>query len=124
MNIGNTPLPAELDDELLMIESDKGTNLEAEIIKDNKPTEKPILEPKSKLNTPTSISQQYTEKPNSDNQKTGAIYDTSSYHKVITRQPNKKSGWMWVLWIFLLLLAGAGAGVAFYFFVMPNLPKF
>lgn len=79
------------------------------------PTVKPIVD------SPTSISQQYQEKPNTGDQHSGAIYDTDSYHKAVVQPAKKGSGWLWVLWVVLLLAIGAGVGAAIYFFVLPIL---
>ncbi|HMI09205.1 MAG TPA: hypothetical protein VK497_02295 [Candidatus Saccharimonadales bacterium] len=64
---------------------------------------------------PTSIAQQYKEEPNTGDPKNGAIYDTDTYHKPLAHPAQKKSGWLWVIWIVLILLIGAGAGAALYF---------
>lgn len=64
---------------------------------------------------PTSIPQQYREEPNSGDQKSGAIYDTDTYHQPLAHPAKKKSGWMWVVWIVVILLVGAGGGAALYF---------
>jgi hypothetical protein len=64
---------------------------------------------------PTSISQQYKEEPSTSDPKNGAIYDTDTYHKPLAHPAEKKSGWLWVIWIVLILLVGAGAGAALYF---------
>lgn len=135
-----TPLPAELQNDLLSIESDSSTNpeavsdmpvVEAEIpaVVTTAPT--PVVVPATapvkapaadnQPSGPTSITQQYKEQPNSGDQKTGAIYDTDAYHKALLHPAKKKSGWMWVLWIVILLVVGAGAGYVVYSFVLPNL---
>jgi len=133
----NPLLPAELQDDLLLIESNSTAQ------PDDEPEEKPVIESlpetlavsavpvvtilpiapamiETKPVATTSITQQYIEQPNSGDQKTGAIYDTNSYHKALT-PTKKKSGWLWVLWIVLLLIIGAGSGAAVYFLVLPNL---
>jgi len=133
----NPLLPAELQDDLLLIESNSTAR------PDDVPDEKPVIESlpettavpavpvvpilsiapvtiETKPVATTSITQQYIEQPNSGDQKTGAIYDTNSYHKALT-PTKKKSGWLWVLWIILLLVIGAGSGAAVYFLVLPNL---
>ena len=107
----STPLPAELQNDVLKIEADSSTHPE----KDDSVIPSANTQPVA-----TSINQQYTEKPSTGDQSTGAIYDTSSYHKNIVRPTKKKSGWMWVLWIFVLLVVGTGAGVAVYFFVLAR----
>ena len=110
--IKDTQLPAELQNNILMIEADSSTHPEKNI---DSNTQSVNTRPEA-----TSINQQYTEKPSSSNQNTGAIYDTSSYHKNLVRPPKKKSGWMLVFWIFLLLIIGTGAGVAVYFLVLAR----
>ncbi len=121
----HTPLPAELQDDLLSVESDNTTQPEA-----LKPTSEPIVASQptavqataaTTLSANSSISPQYQEQPNSGDQNNGAIYDTKAYHKAIAHPSNKKSGWMWVLWIAILLIVGAGAGAAVYFLVIPRL---
>ena len=131
-----TPMPAELDKDLLSIESDSTTRP----IASSTPTESlPKLDATPAVSAvspatptpvapatdnqpvgPTSITQQYKEQPSSGDQTTGAIYDTNDYHKALLKSPKKKSGWMWVLWIAILLVVGAGAGAAVYFFVLPK----
>lgn len=69
---------------------------------------------------PTSISQQYQERPSTE-QVSGAIYDTESYHQPVVAAPKKRSGAWAILWIILLIILGAGAGVGFYMFVLPML---
>lgn len=69
---------------------------------------------------PTSITQQYEEKPR-EQQESGAIYDTESYHQPVAELPKKQGGAWTILWIILLVILGAGAGVAFYLFVLPML---
>lgn len=76
---------------------------------------------KPTVDSPTSISQQYQEKPSTGDQNSGAIYDTDSYHKAVVRPSKKGSGWLWVLWVALLLAIGAGVGAAIYFLVLPIL---
>lgn len=131
-------LPEELHSDLVAIESDTTEpelpTLETELTtseteteakdaaippKKEKPTqaksEKESAKPESPISGPTSIPQQYREEPASDDQKSGAIYDTSAYHQPLAHPAKQKSGWMWVVWIVLILLVGAGAGAALYF---------
>ncbi len=125
-------IPAELHPDLLSIESDSTTvpNVPSmEVVANNNVATEPIA-PVAVVNPvvavaeqpsgPASIIQQYTEKPSTGDQTTGAIYDTDSYHKAILTPTKKKSGWMIVLWITLLVVVGAGAGAAVYFFVLPR----
>lgn len=113
-----TPLPAELQDDLLQIEADTDTTDQPQ-----KEETTPVLPvAQSEVPTgPTSITQQYTEQPSTGDQPTGAIFDTEAYRKPLSHPAKKKSGWLYVLWIVLLLVVGAGAGAAVYFFVLPKL---
>lgn len=69
---------------------------------------------------PTSISQQYQERP-VEAKASGAIYDTENYHQPMAVAPKKHAGAWGILWIVLLVILGAGAGVAFYLFILPML---
>jgi len=113
----DTPLPAELHDDLLMIEADEDTTSQAK-----KDEFVPPAAPASETPIgPTSITQQYKEQPSTGDQPTGAIFDTEAYHAPLAHPKKKKSGWLMVLWIVLLLVLGAGVGAAVYFFVLPRL---
>lgn len=81
------------------------------------PTSAPVAPAKEAAVTtgPTSITQQYREEPSTGDQTNGAIYDTEAYHQPLAHPAQKKSGWMWVVWIVLILLVGAGGGAALYF---------
>lgn len=70
---------------------------------------------------PTSIAQQYQEKPNTGDQNSAAIYDTAAYHKAIVGKSNKKSHLFLIIWVLSLLAVGAGVGAGIYFFVLPLL---
>ena len=117
-----TPLPAELQNDLLLVESDSTTRPDGSNTTATKPTivtnNTPAIDDKPV--GPTSITQQYKEQPSSGDQNTGAIYDTKEYHKSLLYPAKKKSSWIWVLWIVILLVVGAGAGAAVYFFVLPK----
>lgn len=128
----DTPLPAELHDDILSIESDSSTtnpeiatdkhetklDVETEPVKPAAETAKPAAD--NQPTVPTSITQQYKEQPSTGDQKTGAIYDTDAYHKALLHPAKKKSGWVWVLWITILLIIGAGTGAAVYFFMLAK----
>lgn len=120
-------LPEELHGDVASIEADNSTTDPSDHIE---PSSEPVKHEVSKTEAkkpavtvteaiapagPTSIPQQYTEEPNSGDQKSGAIYDTDSYHQPLTHPAQKKHGWSWVLWILLILLVGAGGGAALYF---------
>lgn len=119
----STPLPEELQSDLLKIESGNSSETEftaAETVPEapleaEKPA--PALEPEP--TGPTSIVQQYKEQKPTTDEKPGAIYDTSVYHKAITADGKKKPSWLWIVWIVLLLVVGVGAGALAYFYVLP-----
>lgn len=106
----DTPLPAELQDNVLSIEADSTTPATLDT---STRDEEPV--------GPTSITQQYTATPSTNKEKPGEIYDTKAYHKALKTPPKKKSSWWLVVWIVLLLVVGAGAGAAIYYFVLPAL---
>jgi hypothetical protein len=109
----DTPLPAELQDNLLSIEANEDTASKKDATPDPIPT---IAFPTAATSIPT----QYAEQPSTGDQPTGAVFNTEAYKKPMAH-PKKKSGWLVVLWIFLLLIVGAGVGAAIYFFVLPKL---
>lgn len=129
----NIPLPAELQSDILSVESNEGllVSLHDNVSLDDK-DEKPevlnqniIVKPESVQPTtvpvvPTSIQQQYVEKPNTEEKVNVSIYDTNSYHKAMDGN-KKKSNLMFIVWLVLLIILSIGAGVAVYFFVLPNL---
>jgi hypothetical protein len=94
-------VPEEYKDELLAVEK-------------NVATEVPAANPNDFATA--SIPKQYQEKPSTGDDTSGAIFDTTSYHKPLSHPPEKKSGWLWVIVIVIILLLGAGAGAAAYFF--------
>lgn len=117
------PLPAELQNDLVAIESGDhmlaaGAETEpATVAPTPKPTpEKPASQPSVATPTgPTSIAQQYKEEPRTDEPESGAIYDTQTYHQPLAHPEQKKSGWMMIVWIVLVILVGVAAGAAVYF---------
>lgn len=122
-------LPQELHGDIVSIAADNSTTdpskhlasepteIEKPVKKDSEPAKKPEVTVTEAIapTGPTSIPQQYKEEPNSGDQKSGAIYDTDSYHQPLTHPAKKKSGWEWVLWILAILVVGAGGGAALYF---------
>lgn len=78
-----------------------------------------VVTPKS--DGPTSIAQQYQEKPSTGDQNSAAIYDTAAYHKAIVGKPSKKSNLFLIVWILSVLAIGGGIGAVIYFFVVPLL---
>jgi hypothetical protein len=110
----DTPLPAELQSDLLNIESNENAATsvpEAQFV--------PPVTPSTDVPTgPTSIVQQYKESPSTGDQPAAALFDTAAYKKPQVK-PKKKSSILVILWIFLLLVVGGGIGAAVYFFVLP-----
>lgn len=128
LNESNTSMPAELQSDLLALESDSTTTPEKTVPVTPLPTPttssamaQPAVSTSPAIPVSTSIPQQYKEQPNTGDQNNGAIYDTKAYHKPMVKPTKKKSGWMWVIWAIVLLIAGSGAGAAVYFFVLPRL---
>ena len=124
-----TPMPAELQNDLLSIESNEDT---AEVPTPEQPK---ILEPTPTLAlppqsaqsssaeamAPIAITQQYVEQPSTGDKPAGSIFDVDNLHKPIAHPKKKKSGWLMIVWIVLLIIFGIGAGVAFYFYILPTL---
>jgi len=124
----DTPLPAELQSDLLSIESNEMVVQEEPalpVVISTRPAALPSVVPpvvaKPAQAVATSIAQQYKEQPSTDEKSNGAIYDVNSYHKAMVSPVKKKSGWMWILWIVILMIVSVGAGVAVYYFVLPRL---
>lgn len=105
----NMPLPAELQSDVLAIES-AATNA----------PEAPI--PATAPTGATSIVPQYKEKASSA-KPSGAIYDTEAYHKPLQHPVEKKSGLLLVLVIVGIIIVGGGVGAAVYFVGLPLLQK-
>lgn len=112
-------LPAELDSDLVAIESGESAETIQKQPNDEAGTPQLIAPsagaPVSLLGA-GSISQQYTEQPNSGDASHAPMYDTEEAHHALAHPAKKKSGWLWVIWILLIVLLGAGAGAAVYFF--------
>lgn len=113
----DTPLPAELGDDLLSIESNENVPQQTEapvaVTATTATDEQPPV---------VSITQQYAESPSTgDAPATTSIFDTDAYKKPLAHPKKKSSGWLVVLWIAILLIVGAGAGAAVYFYVLPLL---
>lgn len=113
----DTPLPRELQDDLLTVE----TNEEAPTSQAVESEKAAASQPNSAPIAPASILQQYVEKTDKVEPPTTSIFDVGSYQKTVGSKKKKKSGWLVVLWIVLLVIVGAGAGAAVYFYVLPLL---
>jgi hypothetical protein len=116
-------LPAELQTDVLSIESDTTTDTAQDVLTTS-PNEaageiKTEATPEVAVPTgPTSIQQQYTEQPSTGDQTTGGIYDTDSYHQPLAHPAKKKSGWVWVVWVLVLLILGAAGGAIAYLYLL------
>ena len=108
----DVPLPAELQNDLLSIEANENPAPEALFTPPVSSTDVPV--------GPTSIPQQYTEKPSTGDQPAATMFAAEAYKKP-AGHAKKKSGWFVVLWIALLVIVGGGIGAAVYFFVLPML---
>lgn len=105
----DTPLPAELQPNVLSLESD---NPQAQIEEDSFTATplSPVVQPHSQ------------DQPIASNQDSIApAYNAGVYQQGLAHPPKKKAGWLWILWIVIILIAGVGAGAAMYFFVLPLL---
>lgn len=112
----DTPLPAELQNDLLSIESNETASAstpEAQFVPPAAPSTDVVP-------TPTSITQQYTEVPSTGDKPTTTLFDSAAYKKP-TGKAKKRSSWFVILWILLLIIVGGGIGAAVYFFVLPML---
>lgn len=47
-------------------------------------------------------------------EQTGAIFDTSEYHKPVTHAAKQKSGWLWIVLILVIVIICAAGAAAFY----------
>lgn len=115
--------PHELHPDLLALEGHGLDQKETEPLLEatNLPDPTPTIAVDDAPTGPTSITQQYTEKPASVSQPSGSIFDTESYHQPLTHAPKKHSGILIVVWIIALILVGGGIGAGVYFFVFPML---
>lgn len=106
--VPSKPMPAELGEDLLAIESDTTSQI-SEPPKEPVPTKPPLPE----ATPPISISQQYKKHTDSGDQSHTAIYDSAA--QPLAHPVKKKSGWLIVVLILVLILLGAGAGAVLYF---------
>lgn len=127
--VDETPLPAELDNNLLSIEANSvakstvpeevGQSIVAEVPQTETPQNQ--QEKSDDINETiapvVAIPQQYVEKTNPKTE-TSPIYENNETYKQTLMPAKKKAGWLWVVWIILLILIGAGVGAAVYFFVL------
>ena len=100
------PLPAELANDLVTIESKELTAAHAPVM--------PELEKMTVPSGPTSITQQYKEQPSSGDDSHAAIYDAASVPQPLAHPTKKKAGWLWIVWVVLLLALGGGGAALLY----------
>lgn len=114
-----TPLPAELHQDVLALESDETVGDIAHVDTGNVSHSEVSSPPSTKVDERLKTSPSSDEAPEADtDHQPGAIYDTKSYHQPLQHPTKKHTGWLVVLWILLLIAVGAGVGAALYFFVL------
>ena len=117
----DTPLPPELQDDLLSVETSEEEAPETQdppVSVFNQPSAEPVQSENTQVTG--SILQQYVEKAEAPAPPTASIFEVGSM-KPANKKTGKKSGWLVVLWIIILIILGAGAGAAVYFYVLPKL---
>ncbi|MGB4762864.1 MAG: hypothetical protein WBP12_05930 [Candidatus Saccharimonas sp.] len=118
----NAPLPAELHDSVVTIESEMtGQDPSSPETETVLQTESETLKSEQPVEVPAggAIPQQYKEEPSSGEQANGSIYDTANYHKAIeahTTGGKHGSVLKYIIWGVLLLIAGAGVGATLFMF--------
>jgi hypothetical protein len=117
-----TPLPPELQDDLLAVETTEDTVPSSKASEPKKDAPKAGAtstdSPQPIQTQPVSIVQQYKERIEKAEEPIASIFDSQNSGKAIGSK-KKKSGWTTVMWIVLLIVFGAGAGAAVYFYVLP-----
>lgn len=108
-------IPAELDNDLVAIESGKAS-LAGE-------TSEPIAAPDltrhaaaSAVLSTSSIPQQYSETPSSGDASHTPIYDNEAVHQPLNHPAKKKKGWVLIVFIIIIILLGGALGGAAYYF--------
>lgn len=124
--VDETPLPAELNNDLLSIEANsvaKSTmpeepiNSEVNQVETVENEQKPLESLDESTTSTVPVPNQYVEKTNPKSE-SSPIYENNETYKQTLMPAKKKAGWLWVIWILLLILIGAGVGAAVYFFVL------
>jgi len=112
-------LPAELNSDLVAIESGQVTPNELEPTSGNSSARSASPSVGSlaghAMNT-ASIPQQYSEQPSSGDESHTPIYDNEAVHQPLAHPAKKKSGWMLVVFIVIILVIGGALGAAAYYF--------
>ena len=112
----NTPMPEELQSDLMAIESAAAPDVASEVTSDESVSADTA--PQASVATgPTSIARQYKEQPRtaSEDDESGAIFDPQTYQQPIEHPAKKSSGWGWVIGIIVIILLAVGAAVAAWF---------
>ncbi len=111
----NTPVPEELQSDLMAIESGAASDATSTSDTESKPvgTGSQV----SAATGPTSIARQYKEQPRtaSEDDESGAIFDPQTYQQPIEHPAKKSSGWGWVIGIVVIILLAVAAAVAAWF---------
>lgn len=108
-------VPAELDNDLVAIESGKaslsGETSEPVTAQDSTPS----IAASAVLST-SSIPQQYSETASSGDASHTPIYDNEAAHQPLNHPAKKKKGWVLILFIVIIILVGGALGGAAYYF--------
>lgn len=108
-------VPAELDNDLVAIESGKAS-LAGET---GEPIATPDITPHaatSAVLSTSSIPQQYSETPSSGDASHTPIYDNEAVHQPLNHPAKKKKGWVLIVFIVIIILIGGALGGAAYYF--------
>ena len=114
-------LPAELDSEIMSLES-SNTGEAVETTDEDTPKTPGITEAENTEVDPVSpiepgqIVQQYAETPSTGDQSTTAIYDTSTHAQPLAANAPKKSIVKWVIWLLVLAILSVLGGAAYFYF--------
>ena len=112
------PLPAELDSDLVAIESGQKSSVSEEVHTPAAPIESGASTTSSfggaALST-SSISPQYNEQPSTGDSSHQPIYDNEAIHQPLAHPAKKKKGTLIVIMIVVVVLIGSGVGAAAYY---------
>lgn len=112
LDVEETPMPEELQNDLLAIES--GAVPAAE-------TPAPETQAPDTPSGPTSIARQYkdTLKKASEEDESGAIFDPGTYQQPIEQPAKKSSAWIWIVAVIVLLVVVVVAAAAWFGGALP-----
>lgn len=105
INEEETPMPEELQNNLLAIESGAVQSVE---------TSAPETEAPEASSGPTAIARQYkdTLKKASEDDESGAIFDPGTYQQPIEQPAKKSASWVWIVVILIVIILAVVAAVA------------